>query len=135
MPVSHSPCQFFFKISKPPYLIFFWGPFSIICSKYRKISDIHLQWLLILLTQIKNSFHRKLNFKPTRVAALVGAGDWKDVCMQETREEANKEAEGWINGADWEADTAKDQLEICREFGVCLWDERRSLSRAYNHEW
>jgi hypothetical protein len=49
-----------------------------------------------------------------------GESDWKDVRVQETREEADKEAKGRIYGAHRETNSAENQLAIRGQSGVCL---------------
>lgn len=63
-----------------------------------------------------------------------GSCNWKDVRLQEVGEEENKEAQRWKYGVDWEANFAENQFALCRQSGLCLWDEGCSMSRSYHYE-
>lgn len=65
---------------------------------------------------------------------LSGARDRQDVRVQETREEADKEAQGRSDGFNREADPGADQLALRRQPRVRVRDERRALSRSHHHE-
>lgn len=54
--------------------------------------------------------------------------------MQETREEAHKEAQRRGDGVDREADLAADQLAVRRQPGVRVRDERRALFSSHYYE-
>lgn len=69
-----------------------------------------------------------------RGVRLPSEGDGEDVRLQEVGEEAHQEAEGRIDGAHREANSAENQLEVRGESGIRLRDEGCAVSSPNDNE-
>lgn len=68
----------------------------------------------------KNKVIKKRYSNKSPWNSSIGSGNRQDVRLQETGKETHQKAQGRIDGSNRETYSAKDQLAICGESGVCV---------------